>query len=80
VKRMWDVGKFLGNIVCYNIQKDFCNNSYIKGSRQRERRGVGKVPDVHNMFLTAAIDVLFSVNFAVVFDFMYFRFLPSKAK
>jgi hypothetical protein len=32
------------------------------------------------MSLTAAIDVLFSVNFAVVFDFLYFRFRPSKAK
>jgi hypothetical protein len=32
------------------------------------------------MSLTVAIDVLFSVNFAVVFDFMYFRFRPSKAK
>jgi hypothetical protein len=32
------------------------------------------------MSLTAAIDVLFSVSFAVVFDFMYFRFRPSKAK
>jgi hypothetical protein len=28
------------------------------------------VPNVHNMSLTAAIDVLFSVNFAVVFDFL----------
>ena len=42
--------------------------------------GVGKVPNVHIMSLTAAIDVLFSVNFAVVFDLMYFRFRPSKAK
>jgi hypothetical protein len=32
------------------------------------------------MSLTAAMDVLFSVNFAVVFDFMYFRFRPSRAK
>ncbi len=32
------------------------------------------------MSLTAAIDVLFSVNFDVVFDFMYFRFRPSNAK
>jgi hypothetical protein len=32
------------------------------------------------MSLTVAIDVLFSVNFAVVFDFMYFRFCPSNAK
>ncbi len=38
------------------------------------------MPNVHNMSLTAAIDVLFSVNFAVVFDFMYFRFRPSNAK
>ena len=36
--------------------------------------------NVHNMSLTAAIDVLFSLNFAVVFDFMYFRFRPSNAK
>jgi hypothetical protein len=32
------------------------------------------------MSLTTAIDVLFSLNFADVFDFMYFRFRPSKAK
>jgi hypothetical protein len=32
------------------------------------------------MSLTTAIDVLFSVNFAVVFDLMYFRYRPSKAK
>ena len=38
------------------------------------------MPNVHNMSLTAAIDVLFSVNFADVFDLMYFRFCPSKAK
>ncbi len=38
------------------------------------------MPKVHNMSLTAAIDVLFSLNFAVVFDFIYFRFRPSKAK
>jgi hypothetical protein len=31
------------------------------------------------MSLTAAIDVLFSVNCAVVFDFMYFGFRHSKA-
>jgi hypothetical protein len=38
------------------------------------------VPNVHNMSLTSGIDVIFSVNFAIVFDFMYFRFRPSKAK
>jgi hypothetical protein len=52
----------------------------FKGSRQRERRGVGNVSNGPNFSRTAAIDVLFSVNFAVVFDFIYFRFRPSKAK
>jgi hypothetical protein len=45
-----------------------------------EKRAFGKVSNVSNMSWTLAIDVLFSFNFAVVFDFMYFRFLPSKAK
>jgi hypothetical protein len=45
---------------------NFCGNA-VKGSRQRLRRGVGKVPNDHNMSLTAAIDVLFSINFSVVF-------------
>ncbi len=38
------------------------------------------MPNVPNMTLTAAIDVLFSLDFAVIFDFMYFRFRPSTAK
>ena len=38
------------------------------------------MPNVHNMSLTAAIDVLFSLNFAVVFDFNVFPFPPSKQK
>jgi hypothetical protein len=38
------------------------------------------VSNCPNLARTAAIDVLFSINFAVVFDFMYFRFCPSKAK
>ncbi len=33
-----------------------------------------------NLSRTAAIDVLFFINLAVVFDFIYFRFRPSKAK
>jgi hypothetical protein len=33
-----------------------------------------------SQYVSVAIDVLFSVNFAVVFDFRYFRFRPSKAK
>ncbi len=53
---------------------------WFKGSRQRERRGFGKVSNICNMSRTAAIDVLFSFNFTVVFDFIYFRFHPSKAK
>ncbi len=42
--------------------------------------GVGKMTTVHNMSLTVAIDVLFSLNFAFVLIFIYFRFRPSKAK
>jgi hypothetical protein len=53
---------------------------FLKGSRQRERRGVGNVSNGPNLSRTVAIDVLFSINSAVVFDFMYFRFRPSKAK
>jgi hypothetical protein len=33
-----------------------------------------------NLARTAAIEVRFSLNFAVFFDFTYFRFRPSKAK
>jgi hypothetical protein len=33
----------------------------------RKKGGFGKVPNDHNTSLTAAIDVLFSINFAVVF-------------
>ncbi len=33
-----------------------------------------------NLSQTAAIEVRFSLNFAVVFDFIYFRFRPSNAK
>jgi hypothetical protein len=52
----------------------------LKGSRQPESRGVRNVSICPNLPLTAAIDVLFSINFAVVFDFIYFHFRPSKAK
>ncbi len=52
----------------------------LKGSRQWERRGVWNVSNCPNLARTAAIEVRFSLNFAIVFDFMYFRFRPSKAK
>ncbi len=55
-------------------------NCVLKCSRQRESRGVGNVSNCPNLSQTAAIDVLFSINFAIVFDFTYFRFRPSKAK
>ncbi len=51
-----------------------------KGSRQPESRGVRNVSICPNLSRTAGIDVLFSINSAVVFDFIYFRFRPSKAK
>jgi hypothetical protein len=52
----------------------------LKGSRHPECKGVRNVSICPNLSRTAAMEVLFSINFAVVFDFMYFRFRPSKAK
>ncbi len=49
-------------------------------SRQTESRGVRNVSICPNFSRTAAIDVLFSFNFSVFFDFIYFRFRPSKSK
>jgi hypothetical protein len=52
----------------------------LKGSRQWESRGVWNVSNCPNLARTTAIEVRFSLNFAVVFDFTYFPFRPSKAK
>ncbi len=52
----------------------------FKGSLQWERTGVRKVPICPNLARTAAIEVHFSINFAVVFNFTYFRFRPRNAK
>ncbi len=53
---------------------------HLKGSRQLESRGVRNVSNCPNLPRTAAIEVRFSLNFAVIFNFIYFRFRPSKAK
>ncbi len=42
--------------------------------------GVKTVANDRNWPQTTAIEVCLHYNFAVVFDFMYFRFRPSKAK
>jgi hypothetical protein len=42
--------------------------------------GVRTVSICPNLARNAAIEVCFSINFAVVFDFTYFRFRPSNAK
>jgi hypothetical protein len=42
--------------------------------------GVWNMSNCPNLARTAAIEVRFSLNFAVVFDFKYFRFRPNKAK
>ncbi len=68
------------NTTLYTTRKANQLLSLLKGSRQPESRGVGNVSICPNFARTAAIDVLFSINFAVVFDFIYFRFRPSKAK
>jgi hypothetical protein len=53
---------------------------FLKGSRQWESRGVRNVSNGPNLSRTEAIEVRFSLNFAVVFDFTNFRFRPRKAK
>jgi hypothetical protein len=52
----------------------------LKGSRQPESRGIWNMSNCPNLARTAVIEVRFSLNFAIVFDFTYFRFHPSKAK
>jgi hypothetical protein len=64
-------------MVGYKENCHVCSTS-LKGSRQRESRGVGSVSYSPNLSLTGAVDVLFSINFAVVLDFTYFRFRPVK--
>jgi hypothetical protein len=44
------------------------------------KKGVKKVANDRIWSRIAAIEVCLPFNFAVVFDFMYFRFRPSKAK
>ncbi len=58
----------------------FLISQTFKGSRQWESMGVWNVSNCPNLAQTAAIEVRFSLNFAIIFDFMYFRFRPSKAK
>ncbi len=60
--------------------KELIGPKVLKGSLQWESRGVWNVSNCPNLARTAGIEVRFSLNFAVVFDFMYFRFRPSKAK
>ncbi len=74
-------GGFTANMFTAQVKLLSCNSSIdgrLKGSQQPESRGVRNVSICPNFSRTAAIDVLFSINFAVVFDFMYFRFRPSK--
>ncbi len=64
------------NFACHRRLQE----TIFKGSRQPESRGVWNMSNCPNLPGTAAIGVRFSVNFAVVFDFIYFRFRPSKSK
>ncbi len=61
-------------------RKKLKSSDFVKGSRQWESRGIRNVSNCPNLARTAAIEVRFSLNFAVVFDFIYFCFRPSKAK
>jgi hypothetical protein len=73
----WAVWQVPGLSSVANVRQDF---RLLKGSRQPERRGARNVSNDPNLSRTAAIEVLFSINFTVVLDFIYFRFRPSKLK
>jgi hypothetical protein len=46
----------------------------------RPRKGAEKMENIRNGSRTVAIEVCFSINFAVVFDFQLFPVPPSKGK
>jgi hypothetical protein len=52
----------------------------LKVVGKEKEGGAKKVANDRNWPQTAAIEVCLPYYFAVVFDFMYFRFRPSKAK
>jgi hypothetical protein len=54
--------------------------AYLKVVGNEKEGGAKKVANDRNWPQTAAIEVCLPYNFAVVFDFVYFRFRPSKAK
>jgi hypothetical protein len=56
------------------------HKAWLKGSLQWEPRGVREVAYIRNRPQTVAIEVCLPFNLAIVFDFTYFRFRPSKAK
>ena len=56
------------------------SKSSLKGSLQWEPRGVRKVAYIWYRSQIVAIEVCLYFTFAVIFDFKYFRFRPSKAK
>ncbi len=56
----------------------FCRTLKVVGNEKVG--GVRNVSFCPNLARTVAIEVRFSLNFAVVFDFIYFRFRPSNAK
>jgi hypothetical protein len=57
------------------------NRQYLKVvGNEKEGGGVKKVANDRNWPETAAIEVCLPYNFAVVFDFIYFHFRPSKEK
>jgi hypothetical protein len=74
---MQNNGPLLYNCPQYFTSQRAVANLKVVGNEKKG--GTGKC-QTFAMSRTAAIDVLFSFNFAVVFDFMYFRFRPSKAK
>ncbi len=59
----------------------YCKSVHLlKVVGNEKEGGFKKVANDRNWPQTAVIEVCVPYNFAVVFDFVYFRFRPNKAK
>ncbi len=80
---MGNYSKYRYRLECSETNTKTCSVSYfvtLKVVGNEKEGGVKKMANDRNWPETTAIEVCLPNNFAVVYDFMYFRFRPSKAK
>ncbi len=80
--RNWDAENGGSIIEDGSVRLGYSRNphSVLKVVGNEKEWGSGRCQTFTILYVSAAIDVLFSLNFAVVFDFIYFHFRPRKAK